>query len=139
MPNSTIQYQNDVDPIFYGFGAAGSLHYGILMMQQGVSEMQHATTVEEYARADALLRHSVDYLRGASQMAELLCNSFPESEDFSEWSSIFNNAVGWVADVATYRGTLRDRVTTANIALKDFEAQSNVRWMALLSNRSFNK
>jgi len=139
MPSSTIEYRNDVDPVFYTFAAQGSLHYGILMMWQGVEQMQVAKTTEDHAKADALLRHAKDYMRGATQMAELFCASWPESDDFNESATLSNKAMGSMAEVNSYREDLREQVVQFGLDFRQFQSQSNVHWMALMSNRSFNK
>jgi hypothetical protein len=139
MPSSTIEYRNDVDPVFYTFAAQGSLHYGIEMMHLGVSGMQAATNTAQFAQADALLRHAVDYLHGAAQMAELLRNSFPEDDSIKEWESIANDGWGHMADAKTYRSKLTGRALAKGVGLQELKARANVHWMALMSNRSFNK
>lgn len=139
MPSSIVD--NDVDTIEYEFAAQGSLHYGLLMLEQA-KEWKSLAIMENrsmtMAKADALARHAKDYMRGASSTASLLIDSFPDDTDsLPTWQAIRRRALSALYEANGLRADMEDWAKQFAPDLEEFKAQAHIQWMALLSNRSF--
>jgi len=142
-----INYDNDVDTIYYVFAAQGSLHYGLLMLAEATSLIQQVVATDGQplqtemaemtaAKADALLRHAKDYMRGASQTCTLLLNS--DHGDESELTQMRGRAIEAMGEVNGLQNALAVFVEK-NYDPSEFSAKSYAQWQGLLSNRSFMK
>jgi len=142
-----INYDNDVDTIFYVFAAQGSLHYGLLMLAEATSLIQQVVATDGQplqtemaemtaAKADALLRHAKDYMRGASQTCTLLLNS--DHGDESELTQMRGRAIEAMGEVNGLQSALAVFVEK-HYDPSEFAAKSYAQWQGLLSNRSFMK
>ena len=142
-----INYDNDVDTIFYVFAAQGSLHYGLLMLADAESMLKQVVDTKDdpllvemaemtATRADALLRHAKDYMRGASQTCTLLLNS--DHGDESELTQMRGRAIEAMGEVNGLQNALAVFVEK-NYDPSEFSAKSYAQWQALLSSRSFLK
>jgi len=142
-----INYDNDVDTIFYVFAAQGSLHYGLLMLADAESMLKQVVDTKDdpllvemaemtAARADALLRHAKDYMRGASQTCTLLLNS--DHGDESELTQMRGRAIEEMGRVNSLQHVL-DVFVEKHYDPSEFAAKSYAQWQGLLSNRSFMK
>jgi len=142
-----INYDNDVDTIFYVFAAQGSLHYGLLMLADAESMLKQVVDTKDdpllvemaemtAARADALLRHAKDYMRGASQTCTLLLNS--DHGDESELTQMRGRAIEAMGEVNGLQSALAVFVEK-HYDPSEFAAKSYAQWQGLLSNRSFMK
>lgn len=145
MPTQIID--NDVDTIFYVFAAQGSLHYGLLMLSEADAMIKQAVDTKDdpllvelsemaFAKADALLRHAKDYMRGASQTCTLLLNS--DHGDESELTQMRGRAIEAMGEVNGLQNALAVFVEK-NYDPSEFAAKSYAQWQGLLSNRSFMK
>ena len=142
-----INYDNDVDTIFYVFAARGSLHYGLLMLADAESMLKQVVDTKDdpllvemaemtAAKADALLRHAKDYMRGASQTCTLLLNS--DHGDESELTQMRGRAIEAMGEVNGLQSALAVFVEK-HYDPSEFAAKSYAQWQGLLSNRSFMK
>jgi len=142
-----INYDNDVDTIFYVFAAQGSLHYGLLMLADAESMLKQVVDTKDdpllvemaemtATRADALLRHAKDYMRGASQTCTLLLNS--DHGDESELTQMRGRAIEAMGEVNGLQSALAVFVEK-HYDPSEFAAKSYAQWQGLLSNRSFMK
>jgi hypothetical protein len=127
----------DVDVVFYEFAAQGSLHYGLLMLKQAEAEFASGGP-DDLAKADALARHAKDYMRGAAQAVCLLVNSYPGVADFED-PPIQRAAAEGMANANDLRERIEKVVAKCATDIDEWTAKADVRWMALLSNRSFSK
>ncbi len=145
MPTQIID--NDVDTIFYVFAAQGSLHYGLLMLTKAEAMLERVVDTKDQplmvemlemtaAKADALLRHAKDYMRGASQTCTLLINS--QHGDESELTQMRGRAIEAMGEVNGLQNALAVFVEK-HYGPSEFAAKSYAQWQGLLSSRSFTK